>query len=434
MKLLEFNRNIFKIYVFGFFMAKKVLPFTKEKIIEIMKDYSTPFHIYDEKGIVSNAETLNKAFSWNKGFREYYALKASPNPHILKIMERFGFGVDCSSLGELILCEKVGITGESIMFTSNNTPAREYEKAVEMGAIINLDDITHIKFLQDNVRLPELISFRYNSGPLKKGNVIIGKPEEAKYGLTREQIFRAYKICKEKGVKRFGIHIMVASNELDINYFVHTAKMMFELVIEISKEVGIEFEFVNLGGGIGIPYEPSQKAIDLMKLGLRIKDEYERAVSKGMNELRIYLESGRMITGPYGYLITKVIHTKDTYKNYIGVDACMADLIRPGMYGAYHHISVMGKEDEELTNVYDVVGSLCENNDKFAVDRKLPKIEIGDIIAIHDTGAHGYSMGFNYNGKLRSSELLLKEDSSVKKIRRAETYDDLFATLDFNDL
>ena len=415
----------------AFVMVKKVLPFTKEEIVE---DYPTPFHIYDEKGIDSNAEKLNEAFSWNKRFKEYYALKASPNPHLLKIMKKVGFGVDCLSLGELLLCEKVGITGESIMFTSNDTPAKEYEKAVEMGAIINLDDITHIKFLEDNVRLPELICFRYNPGPLKGGNFIIGKPEEAKYGLTREQIFRAYRICKEKGVKRFGIHTMVTSNELDVNYFVHTAKMMFELVIEVSKEVGIEFEFVNLGGGLGIPYEPSQKAIELMDLGLGIKKEYEKAVCEGMNELGIYLELGRFITGPYGYLITKVIHTKDTYKNYIGVDACMANLMRPGMYGAYHHISVLGKEDEELTNVYDVVGSLCENNDKFAVYRKLPKIEIGDVIVIHDAGAHGHSMGFNYNGKLRSSELLLKEDGSVKQIRRTETYDDLFATLDFSDL
>ncbi len=418
----------------AFVMVKKVLPFTKEKIIEVMKKYPTPFYIYDEKGIVANAEKLSKAFSWNKGFREYYALKASPNPHLLKIIQRVGFGVDCSSIAELLLCEKVGITGENVMFTSNNTMVEEYEKAIKMGAVINLDDINHIKFLEDNVRLPELICFRYNPGPLKGGNIIIGKPEEAKYGLTREQIFRAYRICKEKGVKRFGIHIMVVSNELDVNYFVHSAKMMFELVIEISKEVGIEFEFVNLGGGIGIPYEPSQKAIDLMDLGLGIKDEYEKAVSEGMSELKIYLESGRMITGPYGYLITKVIHMKDIYKNYIGVDACMANLMRPGMYGAYHHISVLGKEDEELTDVYDIVGSLCENNDKFAVDRKLPKVEIGDIIVIHDAGAHGHSMGFNYNGKLRSSELLLKEDGSVKQIRRSEMYDDLFATLDFSDL
>ena len=413
-------------------MPEKRLPFTKSQIKEIIKKYPTPFHIYDESGIRKNARRLKKAFEWNKGFKEYFAVKATPNPHLLKILKSEGFGGDCSSLAELVLCERVGITGENIMFTSNETPAKEYIRAKELGAIINLDDITHIEFVEKACGLPELICFRYNPGPLKGGNAIIGKPEEAKYGFTREQLFEGYKICNEKGVKRFGLHTMVASNELNPDYFVDTVDMLLNLLIEISKNLDIKFEFINMGGGIGIPYRLDQKEVDLEYVGSKIKSLFETKVyNTPHNDLKLYMENGRMITGPYGYLVTTAIHEKNIYKKYIGVDACMANLMRPGMYGAYHHITVLGKEDAPLEMVYDVVGSLCENNDKFAIDRKLPKVERGDILVIHDTGAHGHAMGFNYNGKLRSAELLLKEDGSVELIRRAETLEDLFATLSF---
>jgi len=417
-------------------MAEKKLPFTKEQIEKIIEKYPTPFHIYDEKGIRENAKKLNKAFSWNKGFKEFFAVKACPNPYILKILKEEGFGADCSSLPELVLSEKAGIIGENIMFTSNETPAHEYKKAYELGSIINLDDITHISYLENTLgKLPELLCFRYNPGPLREGNAIIGKPEEAKYGFTKPQLFEGYKIIKEKGVKRFGLHTMVASNELNQEYFIETVRMLLELVIEINKEIGIKFEFINMGGGIGIPYRPEQKPVDIEYVSKGIKNLFDKMLKgTGMEDLKLYMENGRMITGPYGFLVTKAIHRKNIYKNYIGVDACMANLMRPGMYGAYHHITVMGKENAEPTKLYDVVGSLCENNDKFAVDRKLPEIEIGDILIIHDTGAHGYAMGFNYNGKLRSAELLLKEDGSVEMIRRAETIDDYFATLDFSRL
>ncbi|MCX8084413.1 MAG: diaminopimelate decarboxylase [Calditerrivibrio sp.] len=417
-------------------MQEKKIPFTKEQIEKIIEQYPTPFHIYDEKGIRENARRLTKAFAWNKGFKEYFAVKACPNPYIMKVLKEEGFGSDCSSLPELVLSEKVGIVGENIMFTSNETPAHEYKKAYELGAIINLDDITHISYLENTLgRLPELLSFRYNPGPLREGNAIIGKPEEAKYGFTKEQLFEGYKIIKDKGVKRFGLHTMVASNELNPDYFIETARMLLELVIEINKELGIMFEFINIGGGIGIPYKPGQKAVDLEYVSQGIKNLFDSMLcGSGMEELKLYMENGRMITGPYGFLVTRAIHRKDIYKQYIGVDACMANLMRPGMYGAYHHITVMGKENKKPTKVYDVVGSLCENNDKFAIDRELPEIEIGDILVIHDTGAHGYAMGFNYNGKLRSAELLLKEDGSVELIRRAETIDDYFATLDFSRL
>ncbi|MBC7196845.1 MAG: diaminopimelate decarboxylase, partial [Deferribacterales bacterium] len=351
------------------------------------------------------------------------------------LLKEEGFGADCSSMAELILSEKVGIVGENIMFTSNETPEYEYVKAKQLGAIINLDDITHIDFVDKVCGLPELICFRYNPGPLKGGNAIIGKPEEAKYGFTKEQLFEGYKICKERGVKRFGLHTMVASNELDPEYFVDTVNMLLDVAHEITNEVGIKFEFINMGGGIGIPYRPEQNPVDLEYVGNKIKDLFDKKV-KGtkLDPLKLYMENGRMITGPYGYLVTKAIHKKDIYKKYIGVDASMANLMRPGMYGAYHHITVLGKENEPKDMVYDVVGSLCENNDKFAIDRNLPEIERGDIIVIHDAGAHGHAMGFNYNGKLRSAELLLKEDGGVELIRRAETIDDLFATLDFSRL
>jgi len=414
-------------------MNKKVLPFTNDQIKSIVEKYPTPFHLYDEKGIRENSRKINEAFNWNKGFKEYFAVKATPNPVILKILKDEGFGADCSSLPELVLAERVGITGENIMFTSNNTPAEEFKKAKELGAIINLDDITHFPFLEKHAGLPELICFRYNPGPLKEGNAIIGHPEEAKYGLTREQLFEAYKLARSKGIKRFGLHTMVASNELNVDYFFETSQILFELIVELSKANNITFEFVNLGGGIGIPYKPGQKAIDWFELSNGIKKHYDNIIKKNnLPDIKIFLESGRAITGPYGLLITKVQHIKNTYKKYAGVDASMQNLMRPGMYGAYHHITVVGKEDMPHDVMYDVTGSLCENNDKFAIDRMLPPLEPGDIIVIHDTGAHGHAMGFNYNAKLRSAELLLRSDGSVVQIRRAETMSDYFATIDFN--
>lgn len=408
-------------------MIEKKLPFTKEKIDEISKKYETPFFVYSEKDIVENALSLKKAFSWNKGFKEFFAVKATPNPYIMKILYELGFGMDCSSMGELVLCEKIGIKGEDIMFTSNNTPAEEFIKAKELGAIINLDDITHIDFLEKNAGIPEIICFRYNPGREKTGNGIIGSPEEAKFGLTREQMIEAYSIMKDKGVKRFGIHTMVASNELEEEYFLDTAKMVLNLVDEIESKVGIKFMFVNIGGGIGIPYMPTQKRIELDELGKDIKKIFLD------RDINLYMEMGRMITGPYGFLVTKAIHEKHIYKEYIGVDASMSALMRPGMYGAYHHITVLGKEEAKKDRVYDIVGSLCENNDKFAINRNLPTIDIGDFLVIHDAGAHGHSMGFNYNAKLRPAELLMKEDGSIKMIRRAEDLNDYFATLDFSE-
>jgi diaminopimelate decarboxylase len=413
-------------------MNQKKLPFTLEKINEIITTYPTPFHIYDEKGILENAKKLNTAFAWNKGFKEFYAVKAAPNPYLMKILKHENFGTDCSSLPELILSEKVGIVGENIMFSSNNTPASEFIEAKRLGAIINLDDITHLSFLEKHAGLPELICFRYNPGSLKKGNEIIGQPEEAKYGFTREQLFEGYKLAKEKGVKRFGLHTMVASNELNPNYFADTAELLFNLIVEISREIGITFEFVNLGGGIGIPYLPEQKAINWDNLSRDIKNLYDKIITgNGLPHLKLFLESGRAIAGPYGFLVTKVQHIKNTYKLYAGLDASMHNLMRPALYGAYHHITVMGKEHLPNNVMYDVTGSLCENNDKFAIDRMLPELEPGDIVVFHDTGAHGHAMGFNYNAKLRSSELLLRTNGNVELIRRAETMDDYFATLDF---
>ncbi len=415
---------------------KKTLPFTLEQIQEIAKVYPTPFHIYDERAIRENARRLTRAFRWAPEFKEYFAVKAAPNPYLMQILKEEGFGADCSSLAELVLSERVGLGGEDVMFSANDTPIEEFRKAEEMGAILNLDDITHIAFIESRIGLPRTISFRYNPGPLRRdGNAIIGKPEEAKYGLTRPQMFEAYRIMKEKGATRFGIHTMVVSNELNRDNLVETARMMFELIAEISREVGIRFSFVNLGGGIGIPYRPEEEPVDLEALGEEIHSLYEEIiVANGLAPLRICMECGRMITGPYGYLVTQAIHRKDTYKHYIGVDASMANLMRPGMYGAYHHCTVLGKEDAAPTHVYDIVGSLCENCDKFAIDRPMPEIQLGDYLVIHDAGAHGHAMGFNYNGKLRSAELLLKPDGSVSCIRRAETLEDLFATLDFSRL
>ncbi len=416
-------------------MTTKTTPFSIEELIEIVARFPTPFHIYDEKAIIENARRFKKAFSWNEGFKEYFAVKATPNPFLMKILHKEGFGSDCSSLTELLLSEKCGIVGEEIMFSSNDTPAEEYEKAVELGATINLDDISHISFLEKLTGLPELISFRYNPGNLREGNFIIGNPEESKYGFTKEQIFEGFKIAREKGVKRFGLHTFVASNELDPTFFIETADMLFELAVELQREIGIRLEFVNLSGGIGIPYQPDHKAVDLEFVGKGINELYDKKiVAAKLDPLKIFMECGRMVTGPYGYLVSKVLHKKNIYRNYVGLDACMANLMRPGVYGAYHHITVMGKEGEAHDQVYDVTGSLCENNDKFAVNRSLPKIDPDDLVVIHDAGAHGHSMGFNYNGKLRSSELLLRESREVVEIRRSETIEDYFATLDFEGL
>lgn len=417
-------------------MNDKRLPFSKEELEKIVSAYPTPFHIYEEKEIKRNAQALYKAFDWVPGgFKNYFAVKALPNPYILDILREEGMGADCSSLPELILAEAAGIKAENIMFTSNDTPAKEYAKAKELGAVINLDDITHIPFLEEAAGIPELICLRYNPGGLKKGNTIIGNPTDAKYGFTREHILEGYADLKNKGAKRFGLHAMVASNELNPDYFVETARILFELVAEIKEKSGVDIEFVNLGGGIGIPYKPEQKRVDLEYVSRGIEQEYNRIIrGKGLQEPRVVMECGRMITGPYGYLVSRVIHRKDTYKKFIGLDSCMAHLMRPAMYGAYHHITVMGKENLPPTETFDVTGSLCENNDKFAIDRKLPPIETGDILVIHDTGAHGHAMGFNYNGKLRSAELLLREDGSVRQIRRAETAADYFKTLDYPGL
>jgi len=414
-------------------MAEKNLPFTKAELETIIQKYPTPFHIYDEQAIRKNARNLVAAFSWAPGFKEYFAVKATPNPHILKILKEEGIGADCSSLAELILAEQAGIVGENVIFSSNDTPAAEYKAAAKLGAIINLDDISHIDYLEKHVGIPEIISFRYNPGPLLQGgNDIIGYPEAAKYGLTREQIIAAYKKMQEKGVKRFGLHTMVISNELSPDSFVGTAVMMFDLVLEIYQTLGIRIEMIDLGGGIGIPYRPEEQAVDLTIVSHGIRKAYEeKIVANGLHPLKITMECGRMITGPYGYLVSTVLHKKEIYKNYVGLDSCMADLMRPALYGSYHHMTVMGKEALPLDHVYDVTGSLCENNDKFAIDRSLPQIDIGDVIVMHDAGAHGHAMGFNYNGKLRSAELLLQPDGNTVMIRRGETLADYFSTLNF---
>lgn len=416
------------------------VPFSKSRLEEIIATYPTPFHIYDEKAIVENAKKLYGHFSWikssqfgGKAYMNYFAVKALPNPHIMRILKDQGLGFDCSSIAELVLCEKIGVKGEDIMFTSNDTKAEEYQKALDLGAVINLDDISHLEFLKEKAHVPDLLCFRYNPGKLREGNALIGKPEEAKYGLTREQLFDAYAKARTLGVKRFGLHTMVASNELNPQYFVDTAEMLIDLVIELWNELKIRIEFINLGGGIGIAYRADQKAVDLAYVSSGVQALYEKKIiPAGLDPLRIVTENGRVITGPYGYLVSTAIHHKHIYKEYVGLDSCMANLMRPGMYGSYHHITVMGKEDAPRDHTYDVTGSLCENNDKFAIDRQLPGIERGDLLVIHDTGAHGHAMGFNYNGKLRSAELLLRSDGSVVQIRRAETLDDLFSTLDFS--
>ncbi len=417
-------------------MRTKRLPFGKATLDEIIRTTPTPFYLYDEKGIRENAKALLAAFAWNPGFREYFAVKATPNPYMMKLLKAEGFGADCSSRPELELARRIGLSGEAVMFTSNDTPAEEYRLAKAMGAILNLDDLSHIDYIERNAGgLPARICFRYNPGARREGNAIIGHPEEAKYGFTRTQLFEGYRRARDRGVRRFGLHTMVASNELRGEYFGETARMLFELVGELSASLGIRFEFVNLGGGIGIPYRPEDAPVDLPVLGDTIRRLHETMIQKqGLGPLALALECGRMVTGPYGYLVSTVRHLKHTYKHYVGLDACMANLMRPGMYGAYHHITVAGKEDAPCEQVYDVTGSLCENNDKFAIDRPLPVLQPGDVVVIHDAGAHGHAMGFNYNGKLRSAELLLRENGHAVQIRRAETLEDLFATLDFEGL
>lgn len=410
---------------------------TKEQIDEIVKEYPTPFHIYDERGIRENAKALKEAFSWNKGFKEFFAVKATPNPYLIDILREYGCGCDCSSLTELMLSEAIGVKGEDIMFSSNETPAEDYAYAYKVGAIINLDDITHIDFLEEIVgELPEVISCRYNPGGVFKISTdIMDNPGEAKYGMTKEQIFEAYKILMKKGVKRFGIHSFLASNTVTNDYYPMLAKQLFELAVELKRETGAEITFINLSGGIGIPYRPEQTANDIYTIGEGVKKAFEEVmIPAGMENVAIYTELGRYMMAPFGHLVTKAIHEKHTHKEYVGCDACAVNLMRPAMYGAYHHITVLGKEDAPKDCVYDVVGSLCENNDKFAIDRELPKIDRGDYLVIHDTGAHGFAMGYNYNGKLKSAELLLQEDGKVKLIRRAETARDYFATFDQLDI
>jgi diaminopimelate decarboxylase len=412
-------------------MGEKTFPLSKEQLEDLVLRYPTPFYLYDEKGIRENAREINWAFGAFPGFIEHFAVKALPNPFILKILAAEGFGADCSSLPELLLADMAGIRGENIMFSSNETPAGEYRAARDLGAVINLDDFTHIDYLERHAGIPGLISCRYNPGSSKSGNAIIGKPEEAKYGFTREQILKAYPLLAEKGARRFGLHTMVASNELSLAYHIETARMLFELAAEIKEKTGVRIEFVNLGGGVGIPYKLQDTRIDYQELAKGIEEAYRKIiVPAGLNPLGIRIEWGRTITGPYGWLVTQALHRKSIYREYIGLDASMADLMRPALYGAYHHITVAGKESAPLTETYDVVGSLCENNDKFAVQRKLPKIDPGDFVIIHDAGAHGRAMGFNYNGKLRCGELLLRTDGAVIQIRRPETADDYFSTLD----
>lgn len=406
---------------------------TLEQIQEIVKKYPTPFHIYDERTIRENARKLKKAFSWNPGFKEYFAVKATPNPFILKILKEEGCGTDCSSMTELNMSQAVGIIGKDIMFSSNDTPHLEFTRAKELGAIINLDDYTMIDFLEKECGIPETICCRYNPGGVYKvSNSIMDNPGDSKYGMTKAQLIDAFKRLKALGAKQFGIHSFLCSNTVTNEYYPMLAKTLFELAVEVKKETGAEITFINLSGGIGIPYRPEEEANDISVIGEGVRKAYEEILTpQGMDNISIYTELGRYMLGPYGHLVTKAIHEKHTYKEYIGVDACAVNLMRPAMYGAYHHITVLGKEELPCTHKYDIVGSLCENNDKFAIDRMLPEISIGDYLVIHDTGAHGFSMGYNYNGKLRSAELLLGEDNTISLIRRAETQEDYFATFDF---
>ena len=416
-------------------MEKK--PFvTKEKIEEIVQKYPTPFHIYDEKGIRENAAKVKQAFAWNKGFKEFFAVKATPNPFLINILREYGCGVDCSSMTELMLSHAIGCKGEDIMFSSNDTPAEEFKYAREIGATINLDDFTHIDFLEKVAGIPETISCRFNPGGyFSIANSIMDNPGDAKYGFTKEQIIEGFKILKAKGAKRFGIHAFLESNTVTNDYYPELARILFELAVEIRDKTGCDIKFINLSGGVGIPYKPDAEPNDIIAIGEGVHKVYDEVLTaNGMGDVAIYTEMGRFMLGPYGGLVTKATHEKHTYKEYIGVDACACNLMRPAMYGAYHHITVLGKENEPCDHKYDVTGSLCENNDKFAIDRMLPKIDMGDYLFIHDTGAHGFSMGYNYNGKLRSAEILLKEDGSFELIRRAETPQDYFRTFDCFDI
>ena len=405
---------------------------TKAQVDEMIKKYPTPFHLYDEKGIRENARKLYQAFSWNKGFKEFFAVKATPNPTILRILKEEGCGTDCSSLTELMMSDKLGFTGDEIMFSSNDTPAEEFVLAKKLGATINLDDFTHIDFLEKTAGIPEKICCRYNpGGTFSISTTIMDNPGDAKYGMTKDQIIEAYRILKGKGVKRFGMHAFLASNTVTNDYYPVLARTLFEVAVEIKEKTGVKLDFINLSGGVGVPYTPDKEPNDILAIGEGVRKVYEEIlVPAGMGDVALYTELGRFMLAPYGHLITTAIHEKHTHKEYIGVDACAVNLMRPAMYGAYHHITVLGKENEPCDHKYDVTGSLCENNDKFAIDRMLPKIDMGDILVIHHTGAHGFAMGYNYNGKLKSAEVLLCEDGSTKLIRRAETPDDYFATLD----
>ena len=405
---------------------------TKAQVDEMIKKYPTPFHLYDEKGNRENARKLYQAFSWNKGFKEFFAVKATPNPTILRILKEEGCGTDCSSLTELMMSDKLGFTGDEIMFSSNDTPAEEFILAKKLGATINLDDFTHIDFLEKTAGIPEKICCRYNpGGTFSISTTIMDNPGDAKYGMTKDQIIEAYRILKDKGVKRFGMHAFLASNTVTNDYYPVLARTLFEVAVEIKEKTGVKLDFINLSGGVGVPYTPDKEPNDILAIGEGVRKVYEEIlVPAGMGDVALYTELGRFMLAPYGHLITTAIHEKHTHKEYIGVDACAVNLMRPAMYGAYHHITVLGKENEPCDHKYDVTGSLCENNDKFAIDRMLPKIDMGDVLVIHDTGAHGFAMGYNYNGKLKSAEVLLCEDGSTKLIRRAETPDDYFATLD----
>ena len=407
---------------------------TLKQLRELSEKYPTPYHLYDEKGIRENVRKLNRAFSWNKGFREYFAVKATPNPDIMRLLNEEGCGMDCSSLTELMLCRRCGISGDDIMFSSNETPAEDFRLAQELGAIINLDDITHIDFLEKTIgKIPEKVCCRYNpGGNFEISNTIMDTPGDSKYGLTKPQMFQAFRLLKEKGVKEFGIHAFLASNTVTNDYYPTLAAVLFRLAVELKNELDINISFINLSGGIGIPYREDQQAANIELIGERVEKVYNQILTPaGMDNISLYTELGRFILGPYGCLVTTALHQKHIHKDYVGLDACACNLMRPAMYGAYHHITVMGKENAPADHLYDVVGSLCENNDKFAIDRWLPRVDIGDFIVIHDTGAHGHSMGYNYNGKLRSAEILLCEDGGARLIRRAETPEDYFATLDF---
>lgn len=412
---------------------KKETFVTKEQLEAITEQFPTPFHLYDEKGIRANAQAVKDAFSWNKGFKEYFAVKATPNPFLIKILHEYGCGCDCSSLAELVLSDACDIRGDDIMFSSNDTPAEEFVKAKELGAIINLDDFTHIAFLEETLgEIPETISLRYNPGGVYEiSNGIMDNPGDSKYGMTKAQLFRGYQILKEKGAKRFGLHSFLVSNTVTNDYYPTLARTLFQLVVELKEQTGIEISFVNLSGGVGIAYKPEDSANDIAVIGEGVRRAFhEILVPAGLSDVAIYTEMGRFMMGPYGCLVTRALHEKHIYKEYIGVDACAANLMRPAMYNAYHHITVMGRENEPCDHMYDIVGALCENNDKFAIDRMLPKIEKGDLLVIHDTGAHGFAMGYNYNGRLWSSEILLQEDGTPKLIRRAQTVADYFATFD----